>query len=1226
MGAARNFLATSRGRPFAVVLVVLVCCAATASVGVAGQAAADNPGTDVATEAESDFVVDVGEDAVVRQSEQITLNLSATGQSLLPFFDRLSGYNLTVEYDEDVLSFDRVSAGDLGAVEVVDQRPGAVTLSSPSGETSTFTPLTLARLQFTVVGEEAATTGVSVADDATLLSRGVFGAFERSGSFQPAEVTVLSRDQRVVGFEATNTGGFLAFDRPTRASAAAAGRQFPTGSIQFNATVGPDGSWSTEAVDVPDLRVAGLPVETSVPDGFQGKIDPAEGRLTAGGELRVRFFNERFSFDVAATSEESGALSGDAVFGAANGTATLVDNEFTVTDRTGFRVVDLLLGVPSPESGSNWFELPLRVDLNTVERPSLPTEFAAVNTDGFLSFDSDTAQRARSDEDIDFDPGDVRIEATVSRDGTWNTTGLDFGSVDVVGLQTDIRAPDGLSGEVNVTGDRLSASGRLTLDVGGSEFGFNTSLTTDASGELTGNATLNETGGSAVLVDNEFVADEKTGDQVIDVSLGVPSPAGSNWFELPLELAYGLPEDTGSVVVRVTDQRDQPIENATVSIGDKQAETDADGSTRLRAPAGSQNVTVRADDEQKRFPVQVEGGSVQTVRADLPVIENGTLRVALNDSEGQPVTDASLSIFTESGIRPVLVTEPGDDGEVTISLEPGEYGVVIERNQVERLARVEVEANTVTTVSRELAPAGTLNLSVRREGTGESFKGYYYTNIRRPDGTPVTSTLYPDSNGVVTVDLAPGRYEVDTDLPEKDNSTYVEITPNETTRLVVTVPPKESLTVNVLNESTGEPAPGVSIGVAGSSQQTDETGQAIFELSEGSYEVTATIDGVSETREFTLGTGEQRTETIELQVPAVPTVGDEIPGSFELFDDLMLEYRREFEAPGAVLGVSLNGEPLAVRGYGWRDVNRTEEMTVNSTFRIASLSKRLTRAAAYQLVQESNVSYETKLFERLDLDPLGGEVADDRIYNITLRQALDHELGWDRDQSGDPVFDQRDIALELGLSEPPTAEQIVRRWMTVPLDFEPGTDTAYSNIGYSLVELLIEQESGQQFEAYLDEEVLDSARIENLYRGETFPEERPDREVEYDDDLLTPRVDVLDEVERVPYSDGGFEMSSVAAPAGYVSSAEAYLEFLSEYDITTGAPREGAVNQTDWQTGRITYGTLALTVQVDNPQLDIVAIFNSAKRGFDQEELTAILDRVADELGLEFGEPPVPTG
>jgi CubicO group peptidase (beta-lactamase class C family) len=388
--------------------------------------------------------------------------------------------------------------------------------------------------------------------------------------------------------------------------------------------------------------------------------------------------------------------------------------------------------------------------------------------------------------------------------------------------------------------------------------------------------------------------------------------------------------------------------------------------------------------------------------------------------------------------------------------------------------------------------------------------------------------------------------------------------------------------------------------------------QVYYDLpSGGIYTVTLSV-----TRE---GTTEEHTREIEIEYPpenSPPVVGDPVPALVD-YEQLVLDTRELFESPGAVFAVAYDGKPILTRGYGWRDLDYTEPMTLNSLFRIASLSKRVTRAGTYQFLQETEFTAETKPFEVLDLEPLGGELADERVYAITIQQCIDHELGWDRDETMDPVFSPREIALELDLDRPPTTEEIVSHWLTEPLQFEPGTEEAYSNIGYSILELLIEQERDMDFMAFLRDRVLEPAGIERMYAGRTFPEDRHKMEVEYYDERMDPKVDVFDEAVMVPTSDGGeLYLESALAPAGLIATAPAYLKFMTTYNIETGAPREGNTPASTHQSGLIDNGTAALALQRKSG-IDVVAMFNSAASGIDEQQQVDIAVAAINDVDVD---------
>ena len=166
-------------------------------------------------------------------------------------------------------------------------------------------------------------------------------------------------------FTAEGTGGFIAFGKETtsRDEARAAGLAITEDRpIVIEGAPTEGGRWESTSVEFPDLRSnEGANASVAAPAGLRGELRP--DRMTASGTIRVTvtlFGTEvGFEFEIEATTAGSNALDGVAALDADPPTATLVDNEFRVEDGTGNPVVDRRLGIPAPEPGTNWFELPL---------------------------------------------------------------------------------------------------------------------------------------------------------------------------------------------------------------------------------------------------------------------------------------------------------------------------------------------------------------------------------------------------------------------------------------------------------------------------------------------------------------------------------------------------------------------------------------------------------------------------------------------------------------------------------------------------------------------------------------------------------------------------------------------------------------------------------------------------------------------------------------------------
>ncbi|MCC9065743.1 serine hydrolase [Flavobacterium piscisymbiosum] len=162
---------------------------------------------------------------------------------------------------------------------------------------------------------------------------------------------------------------------------------------------------------------------------------------------------------------------------------------------------------------------------------------------------------------------------------------------------------------------------------------------------------------------------------------------------------------------------------------------------------------------------------------------------------------------------------------------------------------------------------------------------------------------------------------------------------------------------------------------------------------------------------------------------------------------------------GTVL-VSKNDSVLLKKAYGFANYEWKLKNTIDSKFSLASVSKQFTAVAILQLAEKKQLSLEDPLSKYFTGFPKGDK--------ITLKMMLSHNSGLDMD------FD------ELYLTKTDLNKDSVYTYLAKkPLLFEPGTSTAYSNIGYYLLAQIIEKVSGQSYAAYLKQNVFDKAKMYN---------------------------------------------------------------------------------------------------------------------------------------------------
>ena len=153
--------------------------------------------------------------------------------------------------------------------------------------------------------------------------------------------------------------------------------------------------------------------------------------------------------------------------------------------------------------------------------------------------------------------------------------------------------------------------------------------------------------------------------------------------------------------------------------------------------------------------------------------------------------------------------------------------------------------------------------------------------------------------------------------------------------------------------------------------------------------------------------------------------------------------------PGAQVALGVAGVPFFSRAYGWADLEGDVAMTTGHLFRIASHSKTFTATLVLQLVEQGRLGLE---------DPLSTHVpalADDPLGGVVVRELLEHTAGVLRD-GRDADYWQADRPF-------PDVDALLAMAREGGLKTAPGERFAYSNVGYSLLGLVVEAVTGETF-------------------------------------------------------------------------------------------------------------------------------------------------------------------
>ncbi|UCH61948.1 MAG: beta-lactamase family protein [Fidelibacterota bacterium] len=156
-------------------------------------------------------------------------------------------------------------------------------------------------------------------------------------------------------------------------------------------------------------------------------------------------------------------------------------------------------------------------------------------------------------------------------------------------------------------------------------------------------------------------------------------------------------------------------------------------------------------------------------------------------------------------------------------------------------------------------------------------------------------------------------------------------------------------------------------------------------------------------------------------------------------------------SPGAAVAIVHHDQVVHAAAFGTRDVRSGEPITLTTNFRLASLTKQFTAMAVMILEERGVLGYDDPLTAFFPEFPDYGRV-------ITVHHLLTHTSG---------LKDYEDlIPAETTV---PLKDRDVLTLLTREAegDFPPGTRYHYSNSGYALLALIVEQVSGLTFADFL---------------------------------------------------------------------------------------------------------------------------------------------------------------
>lgn len=282
-------------------------------------------------------------------------------------------------------------------------------------------------------------------------------------------------------------------------------------------------------------------------------------------------------------------------------------------------------------------------------------------------------------------------------------------------------------------------------------------------------------------------------------------------------------------------------------------------------------------------------------------------------------------------------------------------------------------------------------------------------------------------------------------------------------------------------------------------------------------------------------------------------ITNEMSSGADKLDKDMRIFMQRWWIKGLSLSVMRGDSLLYAKGYGKADED--VPMSVAHIMRIASVSKLITAAGIMKLQEQGKLKLSDKVFGPtgiLNEAAFTAAIKDKNYFKITVEDLLRHESGLSI-RRGDPMFTTRDIMYIYHLKEAPDHETLTRLMLTRPLGYQPGKSRQYNNFGYMLLGMIIEKVTGQDYEKWINKEILEPAGCRDMHLANTYYKDKYPNEVRYymqDNDPLVPEFN--NSGDSVVRCYGGSDVRALGGAGAWVASTPELARFVASID---GNPR-----------------------------------------------------------------------
>ena len=207
-----------------------------------------------------------------------------------------------------------------------------------------------------------------------------------------------------------------------------------------------------------------------------------------------------------------------------------------------------------------------------------------------------------------------------------------------------------------------------------------------------------------------------------------------------------------------------------------------------------------------------------------------------------------------------------------------------------------------------------------------------------------------------------------------------------------------------------------------------------------------------------------------------------VPASAEVdtaaYDRLFRTSMQDKKIPGAAYAIVEMGEPLKVGTFGTRAKGRKLPVTEDTVFRLASVSKTFSASLVAKLVEEGQLSLDTKVAPFVPVFQLKKK---GHAEQLELSHLLSHTVGLTPNSYDNMIEDGWDLP------------KILPRFKRLSPLCAPGKCYGYQNIAFSLVEPIVEATVDDEFNDLMQARILSPLGMQTASIGMKGYLEKDDR-------------------------------------------------------------------------------------------------------------------------------------